>query len=149
MADPIRQQIMEALEDQLQTITTAAGYTANLGAHVYEWESLERIADTDLPCIVYKDKQQTTAQTMGQQEHALAVELTVVANCNAEAMRGLIADVTKCLGGNLTLGGLAEDIRPISDEEIVVEHAERRYFGITMQVEVLYVTNNWDPYSAT
>lgn len=149
MADSIRQQIMAALEDQLQTIKTSAGYNSNLGSYVYEWEGNERISDSALPCVVYRDKSQTTAQTVGQQEHTLTVELQIIANSTASVMRGIIADVTKCLGGNLTLGGLAEDIRPIADEEVIVEHNERRYFGVTMQVEVLFVTNNWDPYSAT
>ena len=146
MADPIRQQIMEALEDQLQTILMTGNYNSNLGSHIYEWRGTP-IEEGNLPACIYRDTNDTIAQTCGNQEHQLTVSLDIFANSTAEVMRGIIADVTKCLGANLTLGGLCEDITPISDETIEVEHENRRIFGVTMKIVIQYVTANWSPYS--
>ncbi len=146
MADSLRQQIMAALEDQLQLILTGSGYNSNLGSNIYEWRD-EPIEEHHLPACIYRDFQDTTAQTFGNQEHRLQVSLDVFANCTAAVMRGIIADVTKCLGENLTLGGLCEDIGAIGNETIKTEYDDRRIFGISIKIEIQFVTANWNPYA--
>ncbi len=137
---------MAALEDQLQLILTTNSYNSNLGSNIYEWRE-EPIEEHHLPACVYRDIQDTTAQTFGNQEHRLSVSLDVFANCTAAVMRGIIADITQCLGANLTLGGLCEDIGVIGDETIRVELDDRRMFGISIKIVIQYITGNWNPYA--
>ena len=137
---------MAALEDQLQLILTGSGYNSNLGNNIYEWRE-ETIEEHHLPACIYRDVQDTTEQTFGNQEHRLSVSLEIFANCTAAVMRGIVADVTQCLGNNLTLGGLCEDIGVIGDETIKVEHDDRRIFGISVKIVIQYITANWNPYA--
>ena len=146
MPTPKRQSIMAALEDQLQTILTTGGYNSNLGSNVYEWRDTP-LESGSLPALIYRDMQDSIAQTFGNQEHRLTVSLDIFDDCTASYMRGLIADVTKCLGANLTLGGLCEDVLPISDEAIQAEHDNRKIFGVSIKIIIAFVSLNWDPYN--
>lgn len=151
MTDPKRQTIMEKLEDQLQTILTTGGYNTNLGSNVFEWRDLESINESSLPCVEYRDTRDVTiGQTFGtgQQEHLLNVELTVImASSTPKVMRQTLADIITCLGANLTLGGNCTDIMPISDEETILEHENKKYFGLKIVIQIQYVTTDWNAYS--
>jgi hypothetical protein len=146
MPDSIRQQIIEALDTQLKTILTTGGYTSNLGSKVFEYRS-HPLEESDLPCLIYRDLADTIAQTFGEQEHRLTVSLDIIANTTAKVLRGMIADVHKCIGGNLTLGGLCMDILPVSDEAIEVQQDDRKFYGVSMKIVIQFVTANWNPYA--
>ena len=142
----IRQQIMEAYEDQLQTITTGAVYNTSLGSYIYEDKDTP-FADTATLGLVYRDTNNTTAQTFGNQEHMLTVENLILVVGTAAKKRQVIADFVKCIGSNLTLGGLCEEISPISDEAVEGDHANKKAYWITIRIAIQYITSNWNPYS--
>jgi len=147
MTDSIRQTIMAAFEDRLQTILTANGYQTNLGSNVFEWRGTA-LEDSELPAVIYRDMADTTALTFGRQEHKLRVDLDIFTNSTADVMRKLIADIHTCMASpDTTLGGLAEDISPVSDETIQTEHEDKKYFGISLKVIIQFVTKIWDPYT--
>lgn len=148
MSTPLRQTIMAAYEDQLQLILVASGYNTGLGAYIYEWRETPW-TDGETLGLIYRDTQDTTAQTIGQQEHILTVENEILVVGSATTMRQVIADVTTALGANKTLGGYAEDIRPIADETIEAEHYGKRAFIIKMMVQIEYISGNWNAYGTT
>jgi hypothetical protein len=149
MASPgksLREQIMNAYEDQLQLIVAGATYNSNLGANINEWKETP-FAETVTLGLIYKDTQDSIAQTFGNQEHDLTVDNEILIVGTATTMRQVIADVTKCLGANLTLGGLCEDMIPISTESVECEHANRKAFWVTIKIIIQFVTANWNPYA--
>lgn len=142
----IRQQIMEAYEDQLQLIVAGATYNTSLGTNINEDKGIP-FADGVTLGLIYRDTNDAIAQTFGNQEHSLTVVNEILCVGTAADKRKTVADVYKCLGANLTLGGLCEDILPQPDESIEIEHANRKAYWITIKVVIQYVTGNWNPYA--
>lgn len=145
VTDSKRQAICDAMEVLLKTILRANGYNVDLGSNVYSWRDAN-LPSANLPALIYRDEQNTVAQTFGNQIHSLGVALEIYAETNVEGMRAMIADVTKCIGTDLTLGGLCADITPLADESIRIEHANKRVFGILLKIVIQYETENWNPY---
>lgn len=137
---------MEAYEDQLQLITAGATYNTNLGANINEWKDTP-FAETATLGLTYRDTNDSIAQTCGRQEHSLTVVNEILIVGDVATMRKAVADVLKCLGANLTLGALCEDIIPTTTEAIEIEHANKKAFWVTLTVIIQYVTENWNPYA--
>ena len=146
MTVSIRQLIMTALENQLKRISVLNGYHTDLGVHVFEWRDTP-LNTTEMPGVVYRDQVDIKSMTFGQEEHQLQISLDVSANTTPAGMRLLIADIIKCLGANRTLGGLAEDILPVSDQAIQGERKDLHFFGIVLKFIIQFVTANFDPYT--
>jgi hypothetical protein len=150
MTDSIRQTIMAAFEDRLQTILISNGYQTNLGQNIFEWRGVA-LEDSELPAAIYRDMQDNIALTFGREEHKLRIDLDIFAEATPDAgiMRKIIADIHISMASpDTTLGGIAEDILPISDETIQTEHENKKYFGISLKIIVQYVSKIWDPYTS-
>jgi hypothetical protein len=143
---PLRQSIMAAYEDQLQLIVAGATYNSTLGANINEWKETP-FADTVTLGLIYKDTQDSIAQTFGNQEHSLKVTNEILVVGTATTMRQVIADFYKCISGNRTLGGLCEDILPVTDETIDGEHANKKAFWVTIKITIQFVSGNFNPYA--
>ena len=149
MTDSVRQEVVTALDTLFKTITTANSYNTNLGNNVSWWRS-RPLQASELPALCLKDTNENRVVAIGQWEHLLTIEAEILVNASddGDSMRQAAADVIKVLGTSLTLGGIAEDIRPPgSMESVDVEQDSLRMFGALMSFQVEYYTNPWDPYS--
>jgi len=148
MTTPIRQQLMDAVNTQLKTILTANGYNSQLGRNVFEWREASLEGD-ELPGIVYRDREEAAAVTIGAHEHRLVLEVVVMLS-GEEAptlVRQMIADVITCIGTDRQWSTLAEDTAPFNDEEIEIEHGGKKYAGISLKFVITYQTLPFDPYT--
>ena len=149
MADSIREQVVQAFDTLLQTITTPT-YETDAGSNVYGWRDTP-LEQSQLPALVWRDTADVTPETAAVDLHTLTVEVdcVVVKTTTVSAMaqmRKLIADVVKVLGTDLTLGGLAHDIFEVA-EEVQVEHDGKKILTATKTFEIHYTTNHFDPYN--
>ena len=136
----IRQQIVDALDARLQTITIANGYSADLG--VYEW-LVTPLEEEDLPAVIFRDTvDDIDTDEIGQRrKHDLAVTLDIAASstASADAVRELMRDVLTAIGTDKTFGGLAYNTEPLS-ASLEVSEADQRLSGGQIELEIKYYT---------
>lgn len=145
-----RQQIVTAIDTRLKTILTANGYETNIGATVVWW-AMSPIDQNLLPQILVKDTEKMDILGIGQHQHTLniAVEIMLkpVYTAAASTMRQVIADLYKCIGVDVTWGGLAEDTSLPMESGLRIEQHEYCLVGVGYNFDVEYITNPWDPYA--
>jgi hypothetical protein len=152
MSTSIRQLIVTALDTLLKTIKTTAGYNLNLGNNVFWWRDTP-LQISELPAICCKDTNDTMVRVTGQDEHSLAIELTIAleSSDSGATARQAIADVIKALSTkispNICLSGYAQDITPPDSEVFETVHEGIKGYGVTMVFQVIYATLHFDPYT--
>jgi len=152
MATAIRAQVVAQLDALFKKIKTTAGYNSNLGSYVFWWRDTP-LQVSELPGVVLRDTVESTVRAIGQHEHALAIEATILieSSDSGATARNIIADVIKALGTNVSpnvcLGGYAEDISPVESEVMEVEHEGIKGYGIDLKFTVTYATPPFDPYT--
>lgn len=143
--DPVRQQIVEAIDARLKTILKKNGYFSDVGNNVFEWRE-SGIAAAELPALVYRDKvEEIEGFTMLEYDHRLVVDVDVVAepgSVGVEEVRKIIADVFAAIGTDDRWGGLALDSWPIGTEIETAEDANV-ITGALVRFGVSYQTNKW------
>jgi hypothetical protein len=149
MADSKRQQVVDAINTQLQTILTANSYETDAGGNVYEWRDTDRspfeadeVADG---AINFRDTDDPIAVTVGQDEHNLLIEIDAYANTTS-AIRKLAADILTAMAEDKTFGGLCEDTSELA-QDMSVEHGEKRVFKAALRFKVEYRTDHMDAYN--
>lgn len=143
-----RQRIISAWETRLKGITPANHYVNNFSASVFGWRETP-LTEAECPGIVYRDRPNVTALSIGQHIHTLIMETDVLIAGDDEDMRIAVADIVKAVGTDVTFGALAEDTIPSNDtEEIEMEHDKKKIWGLRLRFFVTYTTDNWDPNSA-
>ena len=149
MSTTIRQQIVTAFDTRMKTIKTTAGYKTNLGASVFEWLEAP-LQESDPISLVYRDLQDTVVRAIGCHTHTLTMQIVLIipAAATAAQVRNAIADVISCVGTDVTWSNLAQDTSVISDEEIEIEHQNRKIAGVSLKSEIEYTTAPYDPYTA-
>lgn len=150
MPDSLRQQIIDAVDTRFKTILTANGYETDLGQNVFHWK--ENAFEQDhLPCLEYRDVSDPPEDIAFQLRlHTITLEVRAYAKGSDvdKTARKLIADIVKCIGTDLTWGGLAEDTEQISvPGEINMDHAEKKIAGTLLVFEIEYTSDRFDPYS--
>jgi hypothetical protein len=137
-----RQSIVDALDTRLQTITTANGYSQNLGVH--EW-LVTPLEESDLPAVIFRDTtDDIDTDEMLRRDHTLTVEMDVAASATAspDTVRELMRDILTAIGTDKTLGGVCYDIEP-QTASLEVSEADQRLAGGNVVIEIRYRTTNW------
>jgi hypothetical protein len=145
-----RQQIVTAIDTALKTILVANGYETNMGAAVTWWAPAPIEAVT-LPAVNAKDTDVTIWRSIGEHGHDLTVSVDIFlqpayATADVE-MRKAIADVTKCVGVDVSWGGLAQDTGLITENGLHIEQLEYCFAAVGLSFVVEFTTNAWDPYA--
>lgn len=114
-----RQQIVDALETVFKTITTANGYTLQIGSKVYPWRKTP-LSITDLPAICFWDgeadvNRETLEGTTSHRLHVTAA-LFCESKTTASQARAGINDMFKALNTDSTFGGLVQVFWPTSHD---------------------------------
>lgn len=149
MAINLRQRLVDAIMTRLQTITVANGYETNLGARVYEWRTTPLGAD-EMPGLIFRDTDEVIPQTGLVEEHEITLEIEMYASSGVATpatTRKAIADVIKCVGADVTFGGLAQDSVPHPEESIAFEHKDKIVGGVMLKFKVKYLSYRFDPYT--
>lgn len=151
MADPIREQIVQALLTRLKTIVTGNDYNTDIGLNVFR--ALRRPLEAhELPAIYLLEGDESESEInfgFDRYNFGISIQARVTFDDGDDWMRIgtlMIADVIKCLGVDQTLGGLALDIRMTSNQ--VGEAEEKvRAVGADISVEIDYRTQHLNPYA--
>lgn len=140
-----RQQVVDALEARLKTITKVNGYASDLGRNVFVWRPLP-VPEEVLPCAILRDTVSPTQETFGEHLHRMATEVEVIgAGTDApEQVRAMVADITKAIGTDRTFGSLVQEVNPVS-EDFQVEQASKKLGSALLRFEVIFTTTPWNP----
>lgn len=152
MPDSIREQVVQALETLLGTITKTNGYLTNVGNKIYRGTD-RPLEISELPGAVMVEGQESSDQevTIGKNHHYLNISVeartTYTDTENYQQVAGkMLADIIKVVGTDPTLGGLAIDI---SNQGNIVDRpeAEAQIAAVDISLLVHYRTDHLDPYS--
>lgn len=139
-----RQQIMDALEARLKSISTANGYGSNLGGSVHTWRK-RPVTLADTPCLLVADgSADSTSLAYPVRDHRLSVDIVgvVSSNTTASQARQLADDIHAAIGADQTLGGLALKIDPLS-HEITLETDGDITGAVKVSISIHYRTALW------
>jgi len=147
MADTIRQQIIDAVDTQLQTISVANGYRTELGATVQEWDVTPLDPDSETERLEYRDEEEGRADlTVG--EHTMGLVLVVrvltAGSTSAADIREMIADVAKAMYEDPTFGGLASDTNQESPAVLDKDEAADTASGAEIRFLIEYTVTRGD-----
>ncbi len=145
MADSTRQDIIDAIDTRMKTITTANGYKTNAGNNVFDW--LDRdLADSELDAIIYRDKSSVMDMSdFDSKMSSVIVEIEVKTKSTtttAAQVREMIEDTYKAIGTDETWGGLALQTMPKSDD-IDVQQSDKITGSGTIMIEIQYESAKW------
>jgi hypothetical protein len=148
-----RQKIVDKIDEQLKQIREVSGYETDLGADVAWWlmNAIDPEALSASPKICCRDRDRAGwGNGVGQHLHQLDVTgeiyLSPDRTIAARQMRQVIADMTTCIGRNLTWGGLAEDTSIPSEEALEMVERENCYVAIGLTFTVTFLTDPWSAY---
>lgn len=138
----VRQQIIDAVETRLKTITTANGYATQIGSKVYVWRK-SPLANTELPAVLVQDMAaQVDEEIIGQFTHRLAVRCAVFtssATSPAQA-RAALNDLVTALFTDPFWSGLAEGGTTVASHDIMVEHDNNLVCAASVDIDIVYRT---------
>ena len=144
-----RQQILTAMALQLQTILVSNGYTTDLGAHVYEWDTTPVDPGTELLRLEYRDAEESAGYiAVGEHYHKMPVEIRIICvqPTPLAVIRQMIADVTVAIGLDFTFGGLAIDTNLDDVWTTDKGQAADVATGASGKMVVEFLTEPWNPY---
>lgn len=147
MADPIQQQIVDAIDTRFKTILTTNGYGTNVGQHVTWWKE-SPVALSDLPGMNLKDPEETRIPGCGIYERSLIlrIEASVSGSDSPETARLIEADIEKAIFIDNRWGGLASNTE-ISGSGKEAAQKQNKISKVTLSMEILYETKRGDPYT--
>lgn len=151
MPTDIRQQVVTAIDTRLKTILVANGYVTGIGANV-DWYRLTEPLTANLPAIDLKDSDKIQWGGIGMHEHMLTVAADIYMQPTYSTadttMRQAIADTIKCIGVDVTWGGLAADTFLPEETGLTIEQKEYCLVAIGFSFTIQFFTVAWDPYTA-
>ncbi|HUX58125.1 MAG TPA: hypothetical protein VMV77_14200 [Bacteroidales bacterium] len=152
MADSIRQQIIDEVIDQLETITIENGYKTDAGKSIYEWRKFP-VNKNETPCLIVADPECEITEEEGSiHDHRLTIEIGIIESGadTSGSLRELIADVCKAIGigARENWNDLAYDTEPGGDSTDI-EHRDRIYGDTSFKIIICYRTPAWDPYETS
>lgn len=151
-----QQLIFDAVKARAATITTANGYTSNVGQKVNEWQMTPIDVANDptlLPCICLNDpveanlgpppnsNDQSATRLFGIEFEASL--LLAETNQTAAKARQARADFIKAIGTDPRFGGLAVRTEP-GDSELVMDADGTRISGVRVKFTVKYNRRPWE-----
>jgi len=168
----IREQIIERIMAQLETITVSNGYNNNIGSgHIYRQESI--IEKGLIPAVsVWELSENRERNSYGGTVRILTIKIEAIVPVNGNkhpvsVSNELLGDIEKALIiGDVTLDELIDDIQDIAAEIIHLPEGrklthtpetmaeiiqlpiiDRRMAGASTDFEITYTTEWGDPYT--
>ncbi len=148
MADSVRQQVIDAIITRIKTITTANGYETDVGNSVFEWHTTD-FAEADLPVIDVRDTSESVEVIGGHHANTLNVEVEVktLGIAGDTEIRDIIADISKAIGTDTSLGSLVQNTRPVNNEILSAGQQDKKIYSVIVGLEVQYRTKAFSPYT--
>jgi len=140
------QNIVDALETRLKTISTDIGYHNDVDNIVYTWRSAP-FQTAEMPGINIRDlNDDVVEEYLGNPNltyHRLTIEIDLACTTSAIA-RSMIADTCKAINTDRTLSGYCIDIEYDGAEILTNEQNENVITGARVTVGVIYQTEKFE-----
>ncbi len=148
MANSRRQRIITELISVFAKLTKLYGHKTNLGSNVFEWKTTP-FQETDLPGMDLRDTGEAVEVKGLNHYYTLTIEIEakMSASTSTALAREVIADIMTIIGQNCTLNGLVTNLKPVENELLDFEQANKKFGTITMTFEVEYITKSFQPYT--
>jgi len=149
MADSIREQILQAIQTQLETITAANGYDNTV-------LTVERVRQTffddELPAIGIWDEAEETTLHHNKAYQAMEVRLDAIIDAGTSnrsvALNKMRADLKKAIqSGDITFGGISNRLDINGFEPAYPDDDDNTQVTGSMTITVEYYETIDDPYS--
>jgi hypothetical protein len=150
-----QQTIYDAVKARMATVTTANGYTSNVGQKFNEWQTTPIDFANDatlLPCICLNDPREVNFgapsgnENSGQRLFGIEFEAMLMlaeADQTATKARQARADVIKAIGTDHSFGGLLVRTEP-GDAELMLDKDGTRVSGVRMKFTCKYNRKPWE-----
>ena len=151
MADSIRQQIINAIDTQLQTIKKNT-YETDLGLRVF-WQrdtNLNPIQDGESPCLVVEvsdDEYEPIAYRAEMHKLILSFKALSLPDTNIQDRMRSDIIISMYNSNDHTWSSLADDTIHTGTGEFEEIHAENKFLGVELEYTIEYQTANGDPYN--
>lgn len=151
MADSIRERIIKAVLVPLGAITTANGYSTDMGLRVHRGRMGFAKLD-ELPAISVFPRVETAEETAyGSTAHTMAVDVYGVAVCQPSeasvSSERILADLRLAMGAAGDLGGLASRVAYTGGGMEEYPDVTGQAVTVTASFEIHYETRRGDPYN--
>ncbi len=149
MADTLRQQIGDAIDTLLKTISTVNLYETNLGNNIFQWE--KELPQDVLLGASWMDTIDDITQgepSIAEEAHNLTVEIVGKANEVGRPpliARAAMGDVVKAFGSDNTLGGLVNQMFLIN-QTLEKNHGEDVISSFSVVMNMMYQSNRLTPF---
>jgi len=144
----MRQQIVEAIQESLEQITIANGYSSNIGLNVFEWLT-EVLDQNELPAVTFRDAgvEVVVYDTFQvKKKIVLDIELIVKETKNsvaAKSLRSMINDVLKNMKiFRDTRNDLIYNMIELGSDA-TLNQSSRTLAGALLKFELYYITNSY------
>ncbi|EIJ41062.1 hypothetical protein BegalDRAFT_0139 [Beggiatoa alba B18LD] len=148
----IREQIIQRIMSQLETITSINGYENTIGSgHVYRQEAVIKQASPPA-AAVWELEEERKRNAYGGTVRILKVRVEAIVNAPvdkhpASVSNALLGDIEKALIiADTSLDSLIDDIQDIAAEIAHFPH-DKSLAGAAIDFEIKYTTEWGDPYS--
>jgi len=151
----IRQSIMDALQNRLQSIVQGNSVTVFGDSYTYQqsvgtvaqWRANEAWEESDLPAVNIKDVADPLEEESvnNQIDHKLIVEIQFEdgGSFSVNQARDMLRDMLKAIGSDETFGGLAYLTEP-SVSEFMVDIKSQRFAGFSLNLVISYRTDRFE-----
>lgn len=151
MADSIRQQIIDVINTQLQTIKKTT-YETDLGSRI-KWQkdtANNPIQESESEVLIVEVLDgEMEAIAFNSEMHELILTLRASAHWDLDIQDKMRSDIIKAMynGGDHTWGSLADDTRHTGTGLFEEVHGEYKFLGVELEYTIQYQTANGDPYN--
>ena len=145
--DTIREKIMANILGRIALIATSTGYNRDY-EYTGEWVlniSEDEIDDYSPGIFLVDDSQEVVGIDRAKTEFVLHLTVAIwgAGQDSQQNIRKSIADVYKCIGEDVTCGGYADDVVPISDTINLVQKDDI-YGDAEVKFDIFYACRTWD-----
>jgi hypothetical protein len=144
MSDTVRQQIVDNLITRLKTMSIASGYSADYNL-ITAW-NIDELKQAQLPAVVVYDTELTVENYNFQTTNnrlEIIIGVFQKGQAGAPQVRDMIRDVYNCLGADLYCGGLATEIKPVSESLSMTSQKDTVLWDIQLTFHVLFANISW------
>lgn len=143
----VRQQIVDAVDARLKTIKIQNGYDSDLGNSVFRWPT-NFIAHDKTTALIYRDLDAEVFDAAhNKSDHRLNFVAEIMARLGTitdSEIRKMLNDVSRALGVDHTLGGLAITLKITAHSINDMEQTEKIIGAGTINFTVHYRTNQFE-----
>lgn len=140
-----RQNVIDALVNQLGNISITNGYLTGIGDNVQSFYELEIDEDEDLPIINVRETESTVAvQIQGLWSHTCDVEISVADAGTIEHIRECVNDVLRAIKSDKTIGGTCVLVSPGPIKIDKSEEKNRTFVAAVVNITLQYNSPEWE-----